>query len=89
MHTLHELEKQQVGLRLNTYLVNELDEMTKTYSVNRSDIIVEAIKAYISEHKALTLYQGFESACHELQQVVKQKQPAHLSTLADLINELD
>lgn len=89
MHTLRELEKQQVGLRLNTYLVNELDEMTKTFSVNRSDIIVEAIKAYISEHKALMLYQGFETACQELHQAVKQTQSTSLPTLTDLIDELD
>jgi len=88
MHTLHELEKQQVGLRLNTYLVNELDDMTKAFSVNRSDIIVEAIKAYISEHKALMLYQGFEVACSELQQEINQKQTS-LPTLTDLIDELD
>ncbi len=62
--------------------------MTKTFSVNRSDIIVEAIKAYISEHKALMLYQGFETACQELQQAVKQKQSTHLPTLIDLIDEL-
>ncbi len=56
MHNLAQLEKQQVGLRLPKYLVNEIDEFTKTFSLNRTDVITEAIKSYISEQKAQMLY---------------------------------
>jgi len=47
MYTLAQLEKQQVGLRLPKYLVDDIEEFTKKFSVNRTDIIVEAIKSYI------------------------------------------
>ncbi|MGM0518758.1 MAG: hypothetical protein ACQERD_03825 [Campylobacterota bacterium] len=43
MYTLDELEKQQVGLRLPRFLINEIDELTKEYSLNRSEIITESI----------------------------------------------
>ncbi len=45
MNTLSSLEKQQVGLRVPKYLLDEIDEFTKTYSVNRSEVIIEAIKS--------------------------------------------
>ena len=51
MHTLSQLEKQQVGLRLPKYLIEEIDEFTREYSLNRTDIIIEAINAYIKEQK--------------------------------------
>ena len=56
MHTLTQLEKQQVGLRLPKYLIDEIDKFTKAYSLNRTDIIVEAIKSYITEQKAQIEY---------------------------------
>ena len=36
MYTLHQLEKQQVGLRLPKYLIEEIDAFTKEYALNRS-----------------------------------------------------
>ena len=70
-------------------MVEELDEMTKAFSVNRSDIIVEAIKAYISEHKALMIYQEFENACQELEQVVADDGSNDLQSLDSLISDLE
>jgi len=87
MHNLQELEKQQVGLRLHSYLVDELDEMTKEFSVNRSDIIVEAIKSYISAQKTLAIYEGFDVASKELHQAIKNN--TKLQSLDELINELE
>jgi metal-responsive CopG/Arc/MetJ family transcriptional regulator len=69
MHSLIQLEKQQVGLRLHAYLVEEIDELTKIFSVNRTDIIVEAIRSYISQQKADMIYNGIEDACIELKEI--------------------
>ncbi len=49
MHSLTQLQKQQIGLRLPKYLVNEIDTLTKKYKLNRTDIIVESIRAYIQK----------------------------------------
>jgi len=90
MHSLSQLEKQQVGLRLHSYLVDEIDELTQQFSVNRTDIIVEAIKSYISEQKENMLYQGVESAFVELRQIKEGKKAlTQLNTLDTLIDELE
>jgi len=90
MHSLSQLEKQQVGLRLHSYLVDEIDELTQQFSVNRTDIIVEAIKSYISEQKANMLYEGVESAFVELRQIKEGKKALNkLNTLDTLIDELE
>ncbi len=70
MHSLAQLEKQQVGLRLHKYLVDEIDEFTKEYSVNRTDIIVEAIKSYISEQKQKEFYKNFDQSCKEVKMMM-------------------
>jgi CopG family transcriptional regulator/antitoxin EndoAI len=89
MHSLKELEKKQIGLRLQSYLVEEIDEMTKLFSLNRTDIITEAIKSYISQQKANMIYEGIESACVELKEIKdNKKDPATLGTLDELIYEL-
>jgi len=88
MHNLQQLEKQQVGLRLHAYLVDEIDELTKQFSVNRTDIIVEAIKSYLSEQKANMLYQSFDSACQELKTITSE-QSKNITSLDDLIDELE
>ncbi len=71
MHTLNQLEKQQVGLRLHKYLVDEIDEFTKEYSLNRTDVIVEAIKSYISEQKSRQFYENFDKSCKEVNMMIK------------------
>lgn len=51
MHSLAKLQKQQVGLRLPIYLVEQIDEFTKEYNLNRTDIIIESIKSYIKNQE--------------------------------------
>ena len=89
VHTLSQLEKQQVGLRLHSYLVEEIDELTKLFSVNRTDIIVEAIKSYLSQQRANMAYEGIENAFMELKNIREgKKETSSLGTLDDLIDEL-
>ncbi len=87
MHKLSQLEKQQVGLRLPKYLVEEIDEFTKMFSVNRTDVIIEAIKSYISEQKAEMLYEGFDRSCKEAKEMMEGRKKETM--LQDLIDELE
>lgn len=87
MRDLASLEKQQVGLRVPKYLLDEVDEFTKKFSVNRSEVIIEAIKSYVEEQKANIFYKEFDDACVELKQTIKSKKQT--DTLEDLINELE
>ena len=57
MHTIEQLEKQQIGLRLPQYMIDDIDEFTQKFSVNRTDIIMEALRSYISEQKEHLLYE--------------------------------
>ena len=57
MYNLQQLEKQQIGLRLPKYLIDEIDEFTKQFSVNRTDIVIEALRAYIEEQKEKFLFE--------------------------------
>ncbi|MEA3419427.1 MAG: hypothetical protein U9Q90_08525 [Campylobacterota bacterium] len=90
MHTLSQLEKQQVGLRLPKYLVDEIDVFTKQFSLNRTDIITEAIKTYVKEQKAKMFYDSFDDSCKELKILVNdtKKRDSH-QTLDELIDELE
>jgi len=83
MHSLSQLEKQQVGLRLPKYLVEEMDELTRQFSINRTDIIYEAVKSYLSEQKAKLFYESFDTSCKEL------KNATATQTLDELIDELE
>ena len=89
MNSLEQLEKQQVGLRLPKYLVDDIDEFTKYFSVNRTDIIVEAIKSYVNEQKQNIFYNEFDRSCKELSETIKGKEKNSLQTLDGLIDELD
>ena len=62
MRDLASLEKQQVGLRVPKYLLDEVDEFTKKFSVNRSEVIIEAIKSYVEEQKSNIFYKEFEES---------------------------
>ena len=88
MHDLAELKKEQIGLRLPKYLINDIDAFTKSFSINRTDIIVEAIKSYISEQKTNIFYSDFENSCTELKDVLSNKKPHDLQTLSGLIDEI-
>ena len=90
MHNLAKLQKQQVGLRLPQYLIDEIDEFTKSFSLNRSEIIIEAIKSYIEEQKVNNFYNQFDDACKQLKIVTKTEQNLDkLQTLDELIDELE
>ncbi len=89
MHTVEQLKKQQVGLRLHSYLVDEIDELSKKFLVNRSDIIEEAIRSYIEEQKARLLYDELEESIKELKDIKDGKSTKKLNTLEELIDELE
>lgn len=90
MHTLTQLEKQQVGLRLPKYLVDEIDEFTRIYSLNRTDIIVEAVKSYVAEQKAKIYYDEFDTSVKELKDIINSpKKQKGLQSLDELIDELE
>ena len=89
MHSLAQLQKQQVGLRLPVYLVEQIDEFTKEYNLNRTDIIIESIKSYIERQEAQKLYNEFDTACKELKEVLDDPLKADkLQTLGDLLDEI-
>lgn len=87
MNTLSSLEKQQVGLRVPKYLLDEIDEFTKTFSVNRSEVIIEAIKSYVEIQKETIFYNEFETSVKELNTSISNNKKE--DTLEDLINELE
>lgn len=90
MHTLSQLEKQQVGLRLPKYLLDEIDGFTQAYSLNRTDIIIEALKSYVNQQKEKIFYSDFEESAQELKEIINSpKKPNSRQSLNELINELD
>lgn len=88
MHNLNQLQKQQVGLRLPVYLVEQLDELAEDYSLTRTDIVVEAIRSYVEEQKAEYFYQGFSQAAQDLS-AIKRGEAVAVDSLDSLINELE
>jgi len=89
MHSLAQLQKQQVGLRLPVYLVEQIDEFTKEYNLNRTDIIIESIKSYIEKQEAKKLCDEFDTACKELKEVLDNPAKINeLQTLDELLDEL-
>ena len=89
MHSISQLEKQQVGLRLPKYLVEEIDAFTTQFSINRTDVIVEAISSYISEQKANIFYNDFNAGCKELKNSLDTNNTDTLKSLDELIDELE
>ncbi|WP_031388649.1 ribbon-helix-helix domain-containing protein [Desulfonatronum thiodismutans] len=81
------LQKQQVGLRLPRYLVDELDDFTRQYDLNRSELITEAIRAYIEEQKAQRFYREFDMAARELKAHLQGENK--VQSLEALIHELE
>ncbi len=87
MHTLKQLEKQQIGLRIPQYLIEEVDNFTKEFSVNRTDIVIEALKSYLNEQKSNLMYQSFDTSIKEAKEMMEGLTPE--STLGELIDELN
>ena len=89
MHSLVELQKQQIGLRLPKYLVDEIDALTKKYNLNRTDIIIESIRSYIQNQKEQEFYDDFDKSCKELKELLKDpKNAKSLKSLDEVLDEL-
>jgi len=89
MNTLSKLQKQQIGLRLPVYLVEQIDEFSKKYNLNRSDIIVESIRSYLEQQEAEEFYNNFDKGCKELKEVLDNPKKANnLQTLDEFLDEL-
>ena len=82
MQPIEKLEKQQVGIRLPKYLIEEIDNLTKEYNVNRTDIITESIKAYIESQKEQLFYKNFKNSAKELKEALNDN--SKLDTLDEL-----
>jgi len=87
MYTLSQLEKQQIGLRIPQYLIDEIDEFTKEFSVNRTDIVIEALRSYLNEQKLRMFYEKFDNSAKEVKAMIDGK--LEETTLGDLIDELN
>ena len=89
MHSLAQLQKQQVGLRLPVYLVEQIDELTKEYNLNRTDIIIESIKSYLEKQEAEEFYKNFDASCKELKEILDDPKKAEgLQTIEEFLDEL-
>jgi metal-responsive CopG/Arc/MetJ family transcriptional regulator len=87
MRNLESIQKQQVGLRLPVYLIDELDALGKSHDLNRSELITEAVRSFIEEQKAMLFYREFESSCVELKDALAGRKET--KTLDGLIGELE
>jgi len=89
MHSLAQLQKQQVGLRLPVYLVEQIDEFTEKYALNRTDIIIESIKSYMAEQEAQEFYKSFDEGCKQLKEILDDPKKAdELETLDEFLDAL-
>lgn len=89
MHSLAQLQKQQVGLRLPVYLVEQIDEFTQKYELNRTDIIIESIKSYLENQEIQEFYNDFDVGCRQLKNILDDPKKADkLETLDDFLDEL-
>ncbi len=87
MHSIIQLEKQQIGLRLPKYLIDEVDSFTQEFAVNRTDIVIEALRAYLTEQKAKLFYESLATSTKEVKQIINGE--LEESNLGDLIDELE
>ena len=88
MHSLSQLQKQQVGLRLPVYLIEKIDELTDEYQLNRTDIIIESIKTYIEKQETQTFYDSFDQGCKQLKEVLDDPEKVEsLQTLDEFLDE--
>jgi hypothetical protein len=87
MYTLAQLEKQQIGLRIPQYLIDEIDMFTKEFAINRTDIIIEALRSYLAQQKSILFYEKFDKSVQEAKKIMDKELPE--TTLGDLIDELN
>lgn len=88
MHSMSQLKKQQIGVRLPKYLIEEIDIFTKEFSINRTDVIIEALSSYINEQKTNIFYTNFDKGCKELKKTLSSGKTNSLKSLDELINKL-
>ena len=87
MHSLAQLQKQQVGLRLPVYLIEQIDEMTKEYNLNRTDIIIESIKSYLEKQEVEEFYKSFDDGCKQLKEILDDPKKAEkIETLDEFLD---
>ena len=86
MYSVTQLEKQQIGLRLPKYLIDEVDSFTHEFAVNRTDIVIEALRSYLAEQKAKLFYESFTTSTKEAKQMMDGA--LEESSLGDLIEKL-
>ena len=87
MHSLSKLQKQQVGLRLPKYLVEQIDELSEEYNLNRSDIIQESIRTYLEKVEAERFYENFDLGCKELKKILDDPKKADkMQTLDEFLD---
>ncbi len=88
MHSLSQLQKQQVGLRLPKYIIEQIDELSEEYQLNRTDIILESIRAYLEKVEMQRFYENFDKGCKELGEILKHPEKAdQMQTLDAFLDE--
>ncbi len=87
MRTLKQLETKQIGLRLPTYLVDDIAELTRDFNINRSTFITEAIQAFIKQQKEQRVYERLDEAMNDVKLMGEGKKPK--SSARSLLDELD
>jgi len=88
MHSLSQLQKQQVGLRLPVYLIEQIDEFAQEYNLTRTDIIIESIKSYIAAQEAEEFYNSFNASCKELKEILDNpKKAKNIQTIEEFLDE--
>ena len=75
MRPIAELEKQQVGLRMPTYLLNDIDEITSKYRINRSEFLIEAAKSYVDSVQEDDVHARLGEAMQEVRLMMDGKIP--------------
>ncbi|CAB5501861.1 hypothetical protein THERMOS_1465 [Bathymodiolus thermophilus thioautotrophic gill symbiont] len=86
MHSIQELETQQVNLNIPTYLLNDIDEITEKYKVDRSEVLIEAAKSYVASIVEQDAHERLYKAFQEVRQMREGKTPK--TSARSLLDEL-
>ena len=72
---MQKIQTQQVGLRLPTYLVDEVDEFIKDFNVSRTTFIAEAISNFLKQQKEKEVHARLGEAMQEVRLMMDGKIP--------------
>ena len=72
---MQKIQTQQVGLRLPTYLVDEVDEFIKDFNINRTTFIAEAIINFLKQQKEKEVHARLGEAMQEARLMMDGKIP--------------